>query len=79
MGLFCLIIRYRKIGAPTNEVTTPTGMAAETSIALEMMSHPRRNRAPNAAVAGRVYLLSEPSMSLTIWGTTRPTNPITPT
>lgn len=50
--LFCLMIRYRKIGAPINDVITPTGIVAVTSMAREMMSHPNRNAPPTTTDAG---------------------------
>ena len=57
---------------------TPTGMTAETSIALDTMSHPSRNAPPTAMAPGMTKRLSDPTTSLTMCGTISPTNPISP-
>ena len=68
---------YRNNGLPMTPVMTPTGTPVDPTT-LPMQSHTIRNAPPNAADAGRRYLLSEPMNSLTICGATNPTNPMTP-
>ncbi len=68
---------YRNNGLPIMAVITPTGSPV-APITLPTQSQTIRNAPPNAADAGRRYLLSEPMKSLTIWGATNPTNPMTP-
>ena len=72
------MISARKIGAPMSDVITPTGITAETSIALETMSHPSRNAPPTAMAPGMTKRLSDPTTSLTMCGTISPTNPMIP-
>lgn len=68
---------YRNNGLPITAVRTPTGTPVGPS-SLHRQSHMTRNMPPKAAEAGRRNLLSEPMRTLTIWGATSPTKPMTP-
>lgn len=68
----------RNTGPPMRDMTTPTGMLAVVT-SLDRVSARTRNAAPTSMDAGMMKRLSEPRTSLTMFGATRPRNPITPT
>jgi len=66
------------MGAPIKDVITPTGRIIGDIMVRDRVSEISNNSAPKRAVAGSKNLKSFPMSLLTIWGATRPINPITP-
>src|SRR5258706_8459073 len=67
--------RNRKNGAPMTAVTTPTGTSPRTRATTSAATI---RLAPASADSGRTTRAFGPTTSRTTWGTTRPTNPISP-
>lgn len=66
------------MGTPTNEVIIPTGITVGEKSVLPKVSHNRRNTPPQIAVHGIRCSSLFPMAARTMWGTTNPTNAITP-
>ena len=73
-----LTSNHRKNGPPISAVMMPTGSSPDDQTVRAIASHAMRNAAPKSADAGRTRRWSEPTISRTRWGTTRPMKPTGP-
>src|SRR5690554_3951250 len=70
--------RYRNVGTPSKAVITPTGSCSGAITVRPRVSASTSRIPPASAQAGRIRRWSLPSTSLSICGTTSPTNPTAP-